>query len=152
MTIIILLIITGFLLLLLEFFAIPGVTIAGIGGLLLISTGIFLAYGQSTNTGHILLGTTIILSVGLLVYALRTKTWNKLMLSTAITGHMDTIDDQSIQPGDRGITITRLNPIGKARVNDQEVEARCPGRFVDPKTEIEVLEVYKTYIIVKPLN
>ncbi len=152
MTIIILLILTGFLLLLLEFFALPGITLAGIGGLLLIATGIFLAYGESTNTGNLLLGSTIVVSVGMLIYALRAKTWNKFMLSTAITGNVDAIPDNSIQPGDRGVTITRLNPIGRVRVNQQEVEARCPDKFVDPKTEIEVVEVFKSYIVVKPVN
>ncbi len=152
MTIIILLIITGFILLLVEFFALPGVTLAGIGGLLLIGSGIYLAYGINANTGHLFLGSTIVLSIGFLVYALRAKTWDKLMLSSALTGNADTISKDSIQPGDRGIAISRLNPIGKARVNGQEVEARCPGQFVDPKTEIEVIEVYKTYIIVKPIN
>ncbi len=152
MTIIILLILTGFLLLLLEFFALPGVTIAGIGGMLLIGTGIYLAYGESPNTGHLFLASTIVASVGLLIYALRAKTWGKFMLSTAITGNVHTIPDNSIQPGDRGVTITRLNPIGMVRVNQIEVEARCPDRFVDPKTQIEVVEVYKNYIVVKPVN
>jgi hypothetical protein len=32
------------------------------------------------------------------------------------------------------------------------VEARCPSQFLDPKMEIEVTEVFKTYIIVKPVK
>jgi membrane-bound ClpP family serine protease len=74
------------------------------------------------------------------------------MLQSTISSHVDTVEEESIKPGDRGKTITRLNPVGKARVNNQEVEARCQGQFVDPKTEIEVTEVHKTYIIVKPVK
>jgi membrane-bound ClpP family serine protease len=152
MAIIILLIITGLLLLILEFFLVPGITIAGIGGLGMIVAGIFMAYGIDVSTGHITLGATLIATIIILFYALRTKTWNKVMLQSTISSHVDTVEEESIKPGDRGKTITRLNPVGKARVNNQEVEARCQGQFVDPKTEIEVTEVHKTYIIVKPVK
>jgi len=152
MTIIILLIITGLLLLVLEFFVVPGITIAGIGGLGMIAGGIFMAYGLDTATGHITLALTIFFTLIILFYALRTKTWQKLMLSSSINSNVDTVLENSINIGDTGKTITRLNPIGKARINGQDVEARCPGQFIDPKTEIEVTEVYKTYIIVKPVK
>jgi membrane-bound ClpP family serine protease len=152
MTIIILLIITGLLLLILEFFVVPGITIAGIGGLAMIVGGIFMAYGIDTSTGHITLAITIFSTLIILFYALRTKTWQKLMLSSSINSNVDTVQENSINIGDTGKTITRLNPMGKARINGQDVEARCPGQFLDPKVEVEVTEVYKTYIIVKPVK
>jgi len=152
MTIIILLIVTGLLLLILEFFVVPGITIAGIGGLGMITGGIFMAYGIDASTGHITLASTLFATLIILYYALRSKTWKKLMLNSSVTSHVDTVEENTINPGDHGKTITRLNPIGKARVNNQDVEAHCPGQFIDPKTEIEVTEVYKTYIIVKPVK
>lgn len=152
MTIIVLLIITGLLLLILEFFVVPGITIAGIGGLAMIVGGIFMAYGIDTSTGHITLAITIFSTLIILFYALRTKTWQKLMLSSSINSNVDTVLENSINIGDTGKTITRLNPMGKARINGQDVEARCPGQFLDPKVEVEVTEVYKTYIIVKPVK
>ncbi len=152
MIIIILLIITGLLLLILEFFVVPGITVAGIGGIGMIAAGIFMAYGINTSTGHITLAVTLFSTLIILVYALRTKTWQKLMLNSSITSHVTSVEDNSINVGDRGKTITRLNPMGKVRVNGQDVEARCPGQFLDPKIEIEVTEVFKTYIIVKPVK
>ena len=152
MTIIILLILTGLLLIILEFFVVPGITIAGLGGLGMIAAGIFMAYGIGSSTGHITLASTIFATLIILFYALRTKTWQKLMLNSTINSHVDIVEESSINVGDTGKTITRLNPIGRARINGQEVEARCPGQFLDPKTAIEVTEVYKTYIIVKPVK
>ncbi|WP_462317602.1 NfeD family protein [Marinilabilia sp.] len=152
MAIIILLIVTGLLLLILEFFVVPGITIAGIGGLGMIAGGIFMAYGIDTSTGHLTLATTLFATLIILYYALRSKTWKKLMLNSSVTSHVDTVEENTIKAGDHGKTITRLNPIGKARINNQDVEAHCPGRFLDPKTEIEVTEVYKTYVIVKPVK
>ncbi|MGQ1888820.1 NfeD family protein [Thermophagus sp. OGC60D27] len=152
MGIIILLIITGILLLILEFFVVPGITIAGIGGFGMIIYGIIMAYGMGSSTGHITLAATLLATIIILYYFLRTKTWNKLMLQSTIKSQVDTVEEETIKPGDQGITITRLNPMGKARINNQEVEAHCPGQFVDPKTNVEVIEVHQTYIIVKPVK
>jgi membrane-bound ClpP family serine protease len=152
MIIIFLLILTGLLLLVLEFFVFPGMTISGIGGIIMIGSGIYMAYGYSPEIGHWFLALTLIAAFFILFLALRGKTWKRLMLNTEISGDVQTVDEETILPGDKGITITRLNPIGKARVNDLDVEARCPGRFVDPGTEIEVVKAFKTYIIVKPIN
>lgn len=152
MGIIVLLIITGLLLLVLEFFVVPGITIAGIGGFALIAGGIFMAYGIDASTGHITLGSTLFATLILLYYALRTKTWDKAMLNSTINSKVETFEENSINVGDQGKTITRVNPMGKARINEQEVEAHCPGKFLDPKTKIEVTEVYKNYVIVKQVN
>jgi membrane-bound ClpP family serine protease len=153
MTIIIILILTGIFLLILEFFVFPGITISGIGGV--ISTGIAIYLGYSNYgglTGTLILISTVVLFAVLIIIALRAKTWKRFSLETTITGQVETVEEEFIKPGDKGITITRLNPVGKARVNDKEVEAQCPGKYVEPKTEIEVVKVFKNYIIVKQLN
>jgi len=153
MAIIIILILTGIFLLILEFFVFPGVTVSLIGGIIAIGVAIYLGYSNfDSPTGHIILISTVISFIIILILALRSKTWKRFSLNTSITGQVETVEEELIKPGDRGITITRLNPIGKVRVNNQEVEAQCPGKYVDPKTEIEVVKVFKTNIIVKPLN
>lgn len=153
MTIIVLLILTGFLLLILEFFVFPGITILGIGGVIVVGTGVYFGYqSYGTSTGNIILTLTLFSFVLLTGIALRSNTWKKLMLNTAITANIETVSEESIHPGDKGIAITRLNPIGNARINDQEVEAHCPGQFIDAQTPLEVVKVFKTYVIVKPVN
>jgi len=153
MTVIILLILTGILLLILEFFVFPGVTISALGGVIMIAGGIYMAYSTySTTTGHLVLFITLAAIIIVLVTALRGDTWNKLMLNTEIKDNIQTVTEDAIHVGDKGITITRLNPIGKVLVNDQEVEAKSPGNFVDQQTEIEIVKVYKTYVIVKTIN
>lgn len=153
MTLIIFLILAGFLFLILEFFVFPGITVAGIGGLVLVTTGVFIGYQKfGAPTGNAILAITIFAFLIVLALALRGKTWNKLALKTAITANVETVSETTIHSGDKGITITRLNPIGKARINNEEVEAHCPGKFVDPKTPVEVVGVFKTYVVVKPIN
>ncbi len=148
--VIIFLILLGLFLIFLEFFVIPGITVAGIGGLIFSIAGIYMAYNNyGSATGHIILLSTIIFALILFIISFKSGTWDKLMLKSTVTGQVETVNENTIQPGDTGTTITRLNPVGKVRVKDQIIEAKCPGQFVDPNTEVIVKEVYKTYIIVK---
>ncbi len=148
--VIIFLILLGLFLIFLEFFVIPGITVAGIGGLIFSVAGIAMAYNNfGSATGNIVLLSTIVFAFILFIISFKSGTWDKLMLKSTVTGRVESVNENSIHPGDTAITITRLNPIGKVKIRDQIVEAKCPGQFVDPDTEVIVKEVYKTYIIVK---
>ncbi len=150
-TIIILLILLGLFLLILEFFALPGVTFAGVGGVLFIGVGIFMSYKNFGSTGgNITLISTLALALFVVVWSLRSGTWKKLMLDSAVASNVEVKEDSAVNVGDEGVAITRLNPVGKALVNGVTIEARCPGNFIDPNTKLEVTKVFKTYIIVKP--
>ncbi len=150
-TIIILLILLGLFLLILEFFALPGVTFAGVGGVLFIGVGIFMAYKNFGSVGgNITLISTVILALFVVVWSLRSGTWKKLMLDSSVAGNVEVKEDSAVNVGDEGVAITRLNPVGKALINGITIEAHCPGNFVDQNTKLEVTKVFKTYIIVKP--
>lgn len=148
-----LLIIIGLALLIVEFFMIPGISIAGIAGTLFTIGGIVYAYRHlGMMGGHITLASTIILGVILMLLSFRAKTWDRLSLKSAIDSSVETVEINKINIGDVGITISRLNPMGKAMVNEMVMEARCPGQFIDENKAIEVVKVFKTYIIVKLKN
>ncbi|MBN2742581.1 NfeD-like partner-binding protein [Breznakibacter xylanolyticus] len=151
--VIVLLILTGLILLLLEFFVIPGVTVVGVAGALLIAAGIFFTYRNfGPGGGHIALIITLLAGLVMVLLALRSKTWDRLALKSEIDSNITTVDESCVKEGDDGITISRLNPIGKAQIGNQIIEAHCPGHFIDEKTPVQVVKVHKTYIIVKPLN
>lgn len=150
--VIVLLIVLGIVLLLLEFLVIPGVTIAGIGGVALMVGGVYMAYSNYGNVvGNITLISVLILNMVLLVYVLKSRTWKKLMLDSKVDGTVET-DTPAINIGDDGVCVTRLAPMGKIRVGDIVVEGQSLGGYIDENTEIEVVEVYKYKIIVKPKN
>lgn len=151
--VIVLIILLGLFLLILEFFVFPGVTVAGIGGLIFTAGGIFLSYDKfGAVGGNITLVATMFIGVILLVLSFRSGTWKRLMLDSSIKGQVETVEEEKIHVGDEGIAITRLNPIGKVQVNDILMEGKCPGQFVDENTKVIVQKVFKTYIIVKPKN
>ncbi len=65
-------------------------------------------------------------------------------------GKVDTGNLQKINAGDTGISLSRLNPIGKVMVNDVEVEGKSfNGELIDEETEIEVVKVNTYNVIVK---
>jgi membrane-bound ClpP family serine protease len=151
---IILLILLGMLLFLVEFLIIPGVTVAGIGGAVLFGVAVFIAYRtHGTTAGNYTLFSTLVISIGTLIIALRSKTWRRFMLKTNIDSKVEVgLEDKTIKPGDTGITITRLAPIGMVTVNNMTIEGKSIGGFLDPKTKIEVVKVLGTQVIVKPIN
>ena len=151
--IIIVLIVLGVLLLLLEFLVFPGITIAGIGGGLLIGGGILISYVHyGSQVGHITLVVALLFCGGVLLFALKSRTWNKLMLDTQVKGKVESFKDDSIHEGDSGIAITRLAPMGKVMINDITMEAKSNGPLIDVNTPIEVVKVMKKSIIVKSKN
>ena len=151
---IILLILLGVLLFLVEFFIIPGVTIAGIGGVVLFGLAVFIAYrSHGTAVGNYTLLATLLVSITAFIIALRARTWRRFMLKTNIDSKVEVgLEDQKVKPGDRGETVTRLAPIGMVRVNDKTIEGKSIGGFLDPNTKVEVVKVLGTQIIVKPIN
>lgn len=154
MTGIIIMIVLGIILFIIEFLLVPGITVAGIGGLVLTVLGVIKAFNDfGTSTGIWFMIGTILLSVFVIAMSLRAKTWRRLMLNTNINSSVDTdLTEEQIKKGDTGKTITRLNPMGKIMVNDLVREAKSVEGYISQNSEVEVVSVEGTRIIVKPLK
>lgn len=151
--IIIFLIFLGIVLLLIEFVIVPGVTIAGIGGFLMLAASVYLAFTTQGNlVGFITLAFVLFISPYLIYKMFKTRLGRKMMLESEITGVSNAIVAESVKVGDEGITVSRLAPIGKVKVNGGTVEAKSTGIFIDQHTKVKVIEVLKTQIIVEPIN
>jgi membrane-bound ClpP family serine protease len=151
--IIVLLITLGITLLLLEILVLPGITLAAIGGVVMMGAGIYLSYHQYGSTvGHFTVLGTLILSGSALVLVLKSKTWNRIKLDAEIDSKVDKLDESSVSVGDVGICISRLAPMGKIRVNKTVMEAKSQGTYIDEKTKVEVVGIMDKVVIVKPLN
>lgn len=150
---IILLILLGLLLLLIEFAVIPGVTVAGIGGFVLLGASVYIAFVEfGTGIGFVTLTFVLIASPLLIYYFFKSKSGKKMILESSLLGKVEYIDTKKVAVGDTGKTIGRLAPGGKAKVNGEVVEAQSVGGFVDHNTEIRVLKILTTKIIVEPVN
>lgn len=152
MGLIITLIIVGLLLLFAEVLIIPGVGFAGVLGLLSLGGSSFYAYSQMGATaGTIVTAINIVLVVGLSIYVLRAKTWKRLSLETNIDAKAVSSEDDLVV-GDRGVSLSRLAPIGMVRFEDRMVEVKALEGIIDPDVEIEIVLIEDTRIYVRPVD
>ena len=151
MGLIISLIIIGLLLLFAEILLIPGVGFAGILGLVSLGGSCFYAFNQMGGTvGAIVTAVNVALVVGLSIYVLRAKTWKRLSLDTNIDSKA--VADTGLAVGDRGVTVSRLAPMGSARFDTELIEVKALEGFEDPEVEVEVVLMEDGKIYVKPVS
>lgn len=148
--IICLLIIVGLVMLILEILIIPGI-IVGVVGFLIILWGIMSAYSDHGSlVGHIILISTIFISLVSMVFIFKSKTWNKAALQDNINSKVNVLDDV-IEVGEEGVAISRLAPMGKAKFGKQLVEVSTQGEFINENSQIIVIKTEENKIFVKQL-
>lgn len=149
----ILLIMTGGIgLLILELLAIPGTTIAGLCGVGLLVYGIYEVFmGYGTLWGFVSILVALLISIALLVYSLRTKTWKRFSLNKEIDSKVNVIENE-IHVGDCGVSITRLAPMGMAEINSQRIEVYTSTSYVEPGTPLVVEAIDGNRVRVREQN
>ena len=151
--IILLLIALGVILLLLEFAVIPGSTIAGISGVVVLGYSVYLSFNQyGTWAGMVTVFLLITLIPVLFSKFLRSKTGKKMQLDSKITGKVDVLEREHFKVGDQGKSVSRLAPIGKVEINGRTVEGKSTGEFIDDRTMIEIVEIQDNKLIVKQIQ
>ncbi len=151
--IILFLIFLGIVLLLIEFTILPGITIAGLGGVLLFAYSIYLAFtSYGSLAGFLTLAFVLIVAPTLVISLFKGKAGKRMVLNTVLTGVANQINEEKVKVGDVGVTVGRLAPMGKIKVNNEVVEARSTGTFVDPGVKIRIVQIEKSQITVEPLN
>ena len=141
--IIVFLMVAAILLILAEIFLLPGITLAAIGG-------VVFAYTVGMWVGHLTLSLSIIAFGVIFAWLLRSRSFNKIALKTDIDSKLTSSRDLGIEPGDEGITLSRLAPIGKARIKGINVEAKSQDELIDENTPIVVIRVDSYNVIVRP--
>lgn len=152
-TLVVVLMILGIVLLLLELLVIPGVGIAGLGGFALLGVAVwqvYIIYG--TVVGHWFLAAVGLCLIFFLWFALRAKTWKRAALKAEIDGKADGQPDIKIQVGDFGVTASRLNPAGKALINNAFFEVRTFGKLIDNGVKIKVVKIENRSIFVQEIS
>lgn len=143
----------GIFLIILEVFFLPGITIAGIGALFFLLGAIYYAFSQLGHVaGFIAVAVSVFGSIGGLLWFMRSKTLDRLSLKADIDAVVPSSVGEKIHPGDRGVTLSRLNPMGKVIIDGQTIDARSQDDFIDEETPVIVLAVERTTIVVRVLN
>ena len=148
LTSIILLILLGLFLLIMEILFVPGMVL-GFISIILMGIGVIFAYKDYGNTvGSIVLAGTIFSSAAAVYWCFNSGIWKKLQVQSSIDGKANTVEEGAVKAGDSGRTISRLNPIGKAAINNLQVEVQAIEGFIDPDKDITVIKVQQNKIFV----
>ena len=142
---IVLLIVLGLLFLVAELVLLPGVSIGAILALVCYGSSIYLAFRDyGTVAGVVVILAILLLSLVATIISLRAKTWQRFSLKQRV--------DQELQVGDRGMTLSRLSPMGTVEVGGKVYEAKSLTAYVDPRREVEVVGFENFSVIVKTVK
>ncbi|WP_408956285.1 NfeD family protein [Natroniella sp. ANB-PHB2] len=148
----IILFIVGLFLLVLELFVIPGFGITGAGGLICIFTSLFFIF-PTTEIALTVIPVAVILSaIGVVVmvrYFGTSHFWERISLQKREEGYIASSKNQQGLIGQRGTVLTPLRPAGTIEVTGKRFDVVSQGEFIEPETEVEIIEVLGSKIVVK---
>lgn len=147
------LILAGLLLLVIEILFVPGTTLVGLLGFILVLVGVALSFRYfGTQIGWFTVGGSTFFS-GLAIYlSFKSKLWSKFSLNSSMTGSALQIMEGKLQPGQEGKTISSLRPIGKAEFGNIVCEVKTRGTYLDAGVKIKIAEISGAQVIVETLT
>ncbi len=152
-SVIISLIVLGLVLIIIEIIFVPGTTFVGVGGFVFLVIGIFLSFKYfGRETGWTIVGISSVISGGLFYYSFKANVWSRFALKSTIDSKVNEGDLDHLRPGQEGITISALRPVGKAELLNKLFEVKTSGEYVDTGTRIRIIKILSNQIIVEPIN
>jgi membrane-bound ClpP family serine protease len=151
-TVVISLVVIGLFLLLVEILFVPGTTLVGLIGFILLGIGVGLSFkyfGQ--ETGWVTLGSTSVIAGLTLYVSFKSNLWSRFALKSAITSKVNE-DPIGLSIGEEGIALSALRPIGKAEIGRRTFEVKTLGAYVETGTRIRIIQINSNQIIVEPLS
>ena len=122
---IVLLVFFGLLFLVAELVLLPGVSIGAVLALVCYGSSVYLAF----------------------------RDWQRFSLKQEIrSSSMPVTPAEELQVGDRGVTLSRLSPMGKVEIGGRTYEAKSQGAYVDPQRDVEVVGFENFSVIVKTIK
>ena len=150
-TVVISLVAVGLVLLLVEILFVPGTTIVGIIGFVVLAIGVGLSYKYfGREIGWMTLGTTAVLAGVTLYISFKSNLWSRFALKSTNTGRVNE-DPVGISVGEEGVALSALRPIGKAEINKRTFEVKTLGAYVETGKRIRIIQIVSNQIIVEPI-
>ena len=147
------LVVLGIIFILLELFFLPGISLASIGGLICFAAAVVLAYVKiGATAGTITLIAALVATALSVWWFFRSKALDRMSLQSSIDATVEGGQEQQVHPGDLGVCLSRLAPMGKVLINGQTYGARAENEVIDEGAPGEVCAVDKFHITVKQLS
>ena len=145
----------GIILILLEFFVIPGFGVAGFAGLFCIAGSILWGYGDVSQGLWVMassLSAAVIMVAIFLRYLpqLAVAKGNKLFLNASLA------EDEGAEPhstriflGKNGIAKSDLRPAGIIDINGERIDAMTRGDYVEAGSKIQIVAIQGSVVVVE---
>lgn len=143
-------ILLGLLIVIVEIFFLPGTTLFGIVGGIILLGGIYLGFAEhGMKTGSIILAITTFVTCILLYAGFKTYSSGKLALKNVSEGKANVLDENLARVGDEGVTVSFLRPNGKAMINGNKIEVYSLGEYIVSNKKVKVVKISENKIFVK---
>ena len=152
MGLVIFLILLGLFFLVVELIFLPGITLGTILSAVSYGAAIYLGFSRlGVIGGMIILFVIAALSLVATVVSLRAKTWQRLALNNKVDSQSNASPEEVVAVGAKGVTISRLSPMGKVEIDGKLYEAKSGGEYINQRTEVEVVGFENSNIIVRKM-
>ena len=141
----------GLLLIVLELIFVPGTTVVGIVGLICLAVGVYLSFQFfGERIGWTVLVGSSVTGFGILIYALRSRAWERFTLKRSIDSKVNEEFPLNLQVGEVGEAISALRPMGNADFNSRIVEVRSHGNYVKTGRKVQIVKIDNNIVLVEP--
>lgn len=138
-----------------EFFFVPGATIVGVFGGLVIIVGIYLSYvNLGSEVGHITMLASVAASAVIFYFGVKALNSKRVSLDSQLEGNVSNVNlsEHMIAAGDQGIAFGDIRPIGKAKFDQQIFEVTSLDGYIDTDTPLMIVNIKDDKIFVKALR
>lgn len=152
MGLIVFLVLLGVFFLFVELVLLPGITVGTVLSLLSYGAAVYFGFVRFGMAGGAAVFVAIlVVSLAVTVVSLRARTWQRLSLDKKIESSSMGSPADELKTGERGVTVSRLSPMGKVNIGGKVYEAKSVDVYVDPRSEVEVVGFENFTVIVKPV-
>lgn len=150
---IILLVLLGVFFLVVELVFLQGVTVGVLLSLASYGSAIYLAFKNHGVMGGVTaIIIILILSLIATILSLRAKTWRRLALNDKLEGVSMKSPEHELTIGDKGVSISRLCPMGKVNFEGKVYEAKSLDAYIDQRSEVVVVGFENFTVLVKAIK
>ena len=148
--VVILILVVGWILVFLEVFFIPGITLFAAIGTITMIAGVVLAYSNfGVAAGTITLAGTAVFTFLSIVFGFKSGLFKALTLKDTVKGKMNVVDESKIKVGDEGTALSKIGFIGKGLFHETVYEVQSMGEYIDENSPIEVIKIAHNKIFIK---
>ncbi len=144
------LLVFGILLLVVEIVLVPGTTLVGLAGVILMAVGIWMGFRDlGLEYGYWMLGISVLATAAAVYFGLKKQTWQRFTLTTVNKAKVNEDVIPEVQIGETGKTLSSLRPSGTGIFHGKQYEVQTNGEFIPTGSPIRIIKIANHKITVE---